>query len=86
MASEYTFEFKNEIYHYKREFKDNRWFFSVHCGDEQITHPEISTVISDTKEAMAAFDREHGRSAYEAFAFERLMNVVTHIIPLADNR
>lgn len=50
------------------------------------SHPEISTVISDTKRYMAEFDQEHGRSAYEAFVFERLMNIVTHIIPIADRR
>ena len=86
MASEYGFEFDNKMYHYKREFKDNKWYFSVYCGDEQVVHPEILTVISDTKETMAAFDREHGRSAYEAFAFERLMNIVTHIIPIANRK
>ena len=86
MVNEYGFEFKGEVYHFHREFSGNKWYFTVHCGKDQVVHPEISTVISETKENMAEFDREHGRSAYEVFAFEHLMNIVTHIIPIADKR
>ena len=83
-ALDKTFNFDGNTYHFRREFKDDRWNFAVFCGEEQIFHPQISTTVSDTKETMANFDLEHGRGAYEVFVYEHLMNTVTHIIPMAD--
>lgn len=85
-AQDKTFHFNGCSYHFRREFIEGKWCFAVFCGDEQVLHPEISTTVSDSKEIIAEFDREHGRSAYEAFAYEHLMNTITHIIPLADKR
>lgn len=60
MTPKNQFVFDGQTYQIQREFKENKWYFTVYCEGRQIVHPKISTTISDTKHTIAEFDREHG--------------------------